>query len=827
MKFGAGKTFTMVASAMESKRLGLCNKSLFVVPNHIVEQFANEFLQLYPSANILVTTKKDFSKNNRKKFCSKIATGDFDAILIGHSQFEKIPMSVERQRYFLEKQISEVMQGIEELKALSGEKFSIRELEKTKKTLETKLEKLNNTDRKDDVITFEELGVDRLFVDEAHYYKNLFLQSKMKRIAGIGSSDAQKSSDMFMKCQYMDEITGEKGIIFATGTPISNSMTELYTMQRYLQYNTLLKNHLQHFDAWASTFGETVTALELAPEGDKFKVKTRFAKFHNIPELMSMFREIADIQTADTLNLPTPKKEEHHIGVEASKLQKEMVASLGERAEAIREGLVPNNIDNMLKITNEGRKLALDQRLVNDMLPDDENSKVNACVKNLFEIWEETKDKKSTQLVFCDLSVPNTLGTEDNPYELEKIDGVWKLKERQFTDVYIDIKRKLIERGVQEEEIEFIHNANTEAKKEEIFDKVRSGEIRILIGSTLKMGAGTNVQDKIIALHNLDCPWKSSDLIQRIGRAVRQGNENPIVKIFNYVTKGTFDAYMYQLVQGKQEFTSQIMTSKTPIRSMEDVDERALNYAEIKALASGNPLIKEKTDLEAKSAKLNMLKQSYLNQKYDLEEMIQRKYPQQIKEYQERINNLKEDHKYLQENTKINTDNFSPMQIDNQIYNERAKAGEKILELCKNVDDTNGLFIGEYRGFKMYLEFNPFEKVFQIALKNKQTYRVILGNDKVGVITRINNVLESMIKMLENNLEQLENIKKQYKIAQENLAIPFAQEKELEETMSRLKEVNALLKIGGKEEKEVIDIEDGDEELENELDKKRKKEYVR
>jgi len=661
----------------------------------------------------------------------------------------------------------------------------------------------------------------------------------MKRVAGIGNSDAQKSSDMFMKCQYMDEITGGKGTIFATGTPVSNSMTELYTMQRYLQYNTLFKNHLQHFDAWASTFGETITAIELAPEGDKFKVKTRFAKFHNIPELMSMFREIADIQTAEVLNLPTPKKEEHHIAVQPSKIQKEMVADLGDRADMIRAGAVPNNIDNMLKITNEGRKLALDQRLMNDLLPDYENSKVNACVNNIFEYWEKYKEKKSTQLVFCDLSVPTKSDiipmkqAEDGSYEvdseeIERMEQENNEADLKFTDVYNDIKKKLIDKGIPEEEIEFIHNANTEARKEELFDKVRAGEVRVLLGSTFKMGAGTNVQDKIIALHNLDCPWKSSDLIQRIGRAVRQGNENETVHIFNYVTQGTFDAYMYQLVQQKQEFISQIMTSKSPIRSMEDVDERALNYAEIKALATGNELIKEKTELEAKTTKLRMLKQSYLNQKYDLEEMTEKKYPQQIKEYKERIKNLQEDHQYLQENTKLNADNFSPMKIENQIYTERAKAGEKILELCKKIDDIESVFIGEYRGFKMYLEFNTFEKAFQVALKNKQTYRAILGNDKVGAIVRINNALESMPKMIENNTQQLQNIEIQYKTAKENLLIPFAQEKELQESMDRLKEVNALLKIGGKENKEVIDLDDETEEKDTgEYNKTKRRDYER
>ena len=576
----------MVSGAMEGKRLGLCNKSLFVVPNHLVEQFRDQFLDLYPTANLLVTTKKEFSKNNRKRFCSKIATGEFDAVIMSQSQFEKIPMSEERQRYFLEKQLDEIERGIAELESEEGARFSIRQLEITRDNLEKKLEKLNDSSKKDDVVTFEQLGVDKLFVDEAHYYKNLFLYSKMKNISGVGSSDAQKSSDMFMKCQYMDEITGGKGIVFATGTPVSNSMSELYTMQRYLQYNTLVKNNLQHFDAWASTFGETVTSMMLAPEGDKFQLKTRFAKFNNIPELMTLFREIADIQTSETLKLEKPEVEKHNVAVEATQIQKDMVTNLGERAEKIRAGRVRVWEDNMLTITNEGRNLALDQRLINNQLPDDENSKVNICVKNVYEIWEKTQDKRSTQLVFCDLSTPKSLGADDNPYEMELVNGIWKCKTREFTDVYTDMKRKLIEKGIPEDEIAFIHEATSEAKKEELFDKVRSGEIRILLGSTAKMGAGTNIQDKIIALHNLDCPWTSERLIQRNGRGIRQGNENKVVHIYNYVTQGTFDAYMYQLVEQKQTFTSQIMTSKTPIRSMEDIDERALDYAEIKALAT-------------------------------------------------------------------------------------------------------------------------------------------------------------------------------------------------------------------------------------------------
>ena len=555
-------------------------------------------------------------------------------------------------------------------------------------------------------------------------------------------------------------------------------------------------------------------------------MKTRFSKFNNIPELMTMFREIADIQTSETLDLPTPQAEKHNIAVEPTQIQIDMVSDLGERAERIRAGLVPVWEDNMLAITNEGRKLALDQRLINSNLPDDENSKVNVCVKNIYDIWEKTKEKRSTQLVFCDLSTPKSLGADDNPYELELVNGVWKCKEREFTDVYTDMKRKLIEKGIPENEIAFIHEATTEAKKEELFDKVRSGEIRVLMGSTFKMGAGTNVQDKIIALHNLDCPWTSANLIQRIGRMLRQGNENELVHIFNYVTQRTFDAYMYQLIQQKQEFTSQIMTSKTPIRSMEDIDERALDYAEIKALATGNEYIKEKTELEAKTTKLKMLKQSYLSQKYELEEMIERKYPQQIKECNETIENLKEDKKQLTENTKINKDNFSTMVLDNQVYNERAKAGEKILELCKNVTDLKGIYIGEYRGFKMYLEFNSFSKLFQVALKNKQTYRAVLGTDKVGVITRINNALESMDKQLESTTQKLQNLELQCKNAKENLSVPFAQEQELQESLARLKEVNKLLKIGDTKEREVIDIDDEQEEIE-EYSNEKVREYVR
>ena len=585
-RYGAGKTFEMIAGAMEGKRLGLCSKSLFVVPNHIIEQFSSEFMQLYPSANILVTNKKDFAMNNRKKFCSKIATGEYDAIIMGHSQFEKIQLSKERQAYFLEQQINELALGISDLKNNDGEYYSIKQLEKSKKKIEEKLKRLNDSSKKDTVITFEQLGVDRLFVDEAHNFKNLYLYTKMRNVGGIAQTEAQKSSDLFMKCRYLDELTGGKAITFATGTPVSNSMVELYTMQRYLQYNTLAKNGLLQFDSWASTFGETVTALELSPSGSGYRSKTRFAKFYNLPELMALFKEVADIQTSDTLNLPVPKANFETIVVKPSEIQEEMVEKLGERAEDIKKGSVDPREDNMLKITNEGRKLALDQRLLNNMLPDFENSKVNVCADNIYKIWNETKDKKSTQLVFCDLSTPKTLGANDNPYEMNNVDGVFKLKDRPFTDVYTDLKRKLIEKGIPENEIAFIHDANTEVRKQELFSKVRNGTVRVLIGSTSKMGAGTNCQNKIIALHHLDCPWRPADLTQRNGRGIRQGNENDEVNIYTYVTEKTFDAYLFQLVETKQKFISQIMTSKTPVRSAEDVDEKALSYAEIKALAA-------------------------------------------------------------------------------------------------------------------------------------------------------------------------------------------------------------------------------------------------
>ena len=683
-KYGAGKTFEMVAGSMESKRLGLCNKSLFVVPNHIIEQFASEFMQLYPSANILVATKKDFATNNRKKFCSKIATGEYDAIIIGHSQFEKIPMSKERQEKILQKQINDLTLGINDLKNNDGEYYSIKQLEKSQAKLEEKLKRLNDQSRKDDVITFEQLGCDRIFIDEAHYFKNLFLFTKMRNVGGIAQTEAQKSSDLFMKCQYLDELTGGKGIVFATGTPVSNSMVEMYTMQRYLQYKALEERNLLQFDSWASTFGETVTAIELAPEGTGYRAKTRFAKFYNLPELMSMFKEVADIQTAETLNLPVPKAIFKTITVKPSDIQKEMVADLGKRAEAIRKREVDSKTDNMLKITTEGRKLALDQRLLNDMLGDFEGSKVNICANNVYEIWDKSKEKKSTQLVFCDLSTPNN-------------DGKF--------NVYDDLKQKLIDRGIPDNEIAFIHEANTEARKKELFAKVRKGDVRVLIGSTAKMGAGTNVQNKLIALHHLDCPWRPADLTQRNGRGIRQGNENDEIDVFTYVTEGTFDSYLYQLVENKQKFISQIMTSKAIVRSAEDIDEKALSYAEIKALAAGNPLIIEKTELDAQVSKLKLLKQSYLSQIYALEDSIVKYYPVEIKNTTDLISNIEKDIQIVNENTKIdNEEKFSPMILSGQAYTKKEDAGKMLLEICKNKESKEPEDIGEYRGMKMQLE---------------------------------------------------------------------------------------------------------------------------
>lgn len=797
---GAGKTFEMVAAAMESKRLGLCNKSLFVVPNHIVEQFGQEFLQLYPSANVLVTTKKDFETANRKKFCSRIATGDYDAIIISHSQFEKIPMSVERQVAIIQKQIEDITLGIQDLKNNNGERFSIKQMEKTKKGLETRLAKLNDTSRKDDVVTFEELGVDRIFVDEAHYYKNLFLYTKMRNVGGIAQTEAQKSSDLFMKCRYLDELTGGKGVIFATGTPISNSMVELYTMQRYLQYGELEKRHLQQFDAWASTFGETVTAIELSPEGTGYRAKTRFAKFFNLPELMALFKEVADIQTSEMLNLPVPKANYHNVVIEPSEIQKELVKDLSERAEKIRNRMVDSSVDNMLKITNDGRKLALDQRLTNDMLEDFEHSKVATCADNIYSIWDKTSEDKSAQLVFCDLSTPHN-------------DGKF--------NVYDDLKTKLIDRGIPEEEIAFIHDANTDARKQELFNKVRRGQVRVLIGSTQKMGAGTNCQDRLIALHDLDCPWRPSDLIQRSGRIIRQGNKNPEVDIYRYVTEGTFDAYLYQLVENKQRFISQIMTSKTPVRFAEDIDETALSYAEIKALAAGNPDIIEKTELDTQVAKLKLLKQNYLSEKYALEDKVIKYYPNEIKRLENRIEDMKEDIEVFNNNNTPDN-SFEKMNIKGTDFTERKEAGEKIIEICKSMTNPEPLEIGEYKGFKIILSFDTMDRKFYASMKNNLSYKTELGSDPSGNITRIDNALngiETRLSSVENNLE---DTKKNYESAKKEIEKPFPQEEELKTKSKRLDELNIKLNLNNKD-KEIIDdgndISDDSQECKKEYER--------
>ena len=790
---GAGKTFEMVAAAQESKRLGLCNKSLFVVPNHLTEQWAAEYLQLYPAANILVATKKDFETKNRKKFCGRIATGDYDAVIIGHSQFEKIPMSIERQRAILEQQLEEITGGIAELKRNRGENFSIKQLEKSKKSIRQKLDKLNDQTKKDDVVTFEELGVDRLFVDESHYYKNLYLYTKMRNVGGIAQTEAQKSSDLFMKCRYLDEITGGRGTVFATGTPISNSMVELYTIQRYLQYNTLVKNGLQHFDAWASTFGETITAVELTPEGTGYRAKTRFAKFYNLPELMAMFKEIADIKTADMLNLPVPEAKYHNIAVKPSEMQKEMVASLAERAEQVRGGGVDSSVDNMLKITNDGRKLALDQRMLNDMLPDFEGSKINACVDNIYRIWEETADKKSAQLVFCDLSTPKNDGT---------------------FSVYNDIRKKLIERGVPESEVRFIHEADTDVKKKELFQKTRKGEVRVLLGSTQKMGAGTNVQDRLIALHDVDCPWRPSDLEQRSGRIIRQGNSNPDVDIYRYVTEQTFDAYLYQLVEGKQKFASQIMTSKSPVRSAEDIDETALSYAEIKMLATGNPYIKEKMDLDIQVQKLKLLKSNFLSEKYALEDKIIKYYPQRITALENRIEGLKQDVETAKQHPKPTDDRFVGMEVKGVFYSEKADAGKAIIEACKQMNSPDPIPLGKYRGFETELLFNTAERNYEVRLKGATSRNVPLGDDAHGNIIRLDNGIERFAESLSLAENDLENTTNQLETAKKEVQKPFIQEEELKTKLARLDELNILLNMD-KRENEIVGGEPDEGEVPN------------
>lgn len=774
---GAGKTFEMVAAAMESKRLGLCQKSLFVVPNHLTEQWATEFLQLYPAANILVATRKDFETKNRKKFCGRIATGDYDAVIIGHSQFEKIPMSVERQRAILEQQIDEIMMGISEAKREKTENFTIKQMEKTKKGLQAKIDKLNDQSRKDDVVTFEELGVDRIFIDESHYFKNLFLYTKMRNVGGIAQTEAQKSSDLFMKCRYLDEITGGRGIIFATGTPISNSMVELYTIQRYLQMSALEEQGLQHFDAWAANYGETVTAIELSPEGTGYRAKTRFAKFYNLPELMSVFKNVADIQTADMLKLPVPEAHYHNIALKPSEYQKEIVASLAERAEKVRNREVDSSVDNMLLITNDGRKLALDQRLVNPMLPSDPNSKAAKCAENVFEIWRRTADQCSTQMIFCDLSTP-------------KDDGTFS--------VYDDIRAKLLELGIPENEIAFIHNAKSEAQKKDLFGKVRSGQVRILLGSTQRMGAGTNCQQKLIALHHLDCPWRPSDLQQREGRIIRQGNENPEVDIYSYVTEGTFDAYLYQLVESKQKFISQIMTSKSPVRSAEDVDEQALSYAEIKALASGNPMIKEKMDLDIEVSKLKLLKANHLSQKYALEDAISKGFPKQIAETQARITGYGADIATVKENTHPNGDGFSPLTLAGVTHADKKEAGAALLTMCQTMLSPEATQVGSYRGLTLELAFDTFAREYRLTMIGQLRHTVTLGTDVFGNLQRMDNGLEGLPIKEQACREQLSNLQTQLETAKVEVQKPFPREEELKTKTERLEELNALLNMDNK-----------------------------
>ena len=783
---GAGKTFEMVAAAMESKRLGLCQKSLFVVPNHLTEQWASEFLQLYPAANVLVATKKDFETKNRKKFCGRIATGDYDAVIIGHSQFEKIPVSIQRQRAILEQQMDEVIQGIREAKADRAENFTIKQMEKTRKGLQNKLDKLNDQSRKDDVVTFEELGVDRLFIDESHYYKNLFLYTKMRNVSGIAQTEAQKSSDLFMKCRYLDEITGGRGVVFATGTPISNSMVELYTIQRYLQMGELQEQGFQHFDAWAANYGETVTAIELAPEGTGYRAKTCFSKFNNLPELISVFKNVADIQTADMLNLPVPEAHYHNIALKPSEYQKQMVASLAERAEQVRNKQVDSSVDNMLLITNDGRKLALDQRLINPMLPADPESKAVKCAETVFDIWRRTAEKHSTQMIFCDLSTP-------------KSEGVFS--------VYDDIRSKLVEMGVPENEIAYIHDAKTEAQKKDLFAKVRAGQVRVLLGSTQRMGAGTNCQQKLVALHHLDCPWRPSDLQQREGRIIRQGNENAEVDIYSYVTEGTFDAYLYQLVERKQKFIAQIMTSKSPVRSAEDVDEQALSYAEIKALASGNPLIKEKMDLDIEVTKLKLLKSSHLSQRYALEDAISKTFPKSLAETQERLAGYGADIAAVKAHTAPNEDGFSPMTLAGKVYTEKKAAGAELLAMCQNMLTPEPTQVGSYRGLTLELSFDSFSQEYRLTMIGQLRHVVTLGTDVFGNIQRMDNLLESLPLKEQACREKLSDLHSQLETARVEVLKPFPREEELQAKLARLEELNALLNMDKREPEVVAETE--------------------
>ena len=801
---GAGKTFEMVAAAMESKRLGLCQKSLFVVPNHLTEQWASEFLRLYPSANILVTTKKDFETNNRKKFCARIATGDYDAIIMGHSQFERIPISRERQERLLYEQIDEITEGIAEVQASGGERFTVKQLERTRKSLEARLEKLQAEGRKDDVVTFEQLGVDRLFVDEAHNYKNLFLYTKMRNVAGLSTSDAQKSSDMFAKCRYMDEITGNRGVIFATGTPVSNSMTELYTMQRYLQYERLQELNMTHFDCWASRFGETVTALELAPEGTGYRARTRFSKFFNLPELMNLFKEVADIKTADQLHLPTPQVEYHNIVAQPTDIQKEMVKALSERASEVHRGSVDPSVDNMLKITSDGRKLGLDQRIINQMLPDEPGTKVNQCVDNIMQIWRDGEAGKLTQLVFCDISTPQAKApaskaakTLDNPL-LHALEGAVPLPEQEpvFT-VYDDIRQKLIAQGMPADQIAFIHEANTEVRKKELFSKVRTGQVRVLLGSTAKMGAGTNVQDRLVALHDLDCPWRPGDLAQRKGRIERQGNQNPLVHVYRYVTEGTFDAYLWQTVENKQKFISQIMTSKSPVRSCDDVDETALSFAEIKALCAGDPRIKERMDLDVEVSRLKLMKADHQSKQYRLEDQLLKYFPEEIEKHKGFIKGFESDLEVLAAHPHPE-DGFAGMEIRGDLLTDKENAGAALLDACKEVKTSDPVQIGSYRGYAISVEFSAWKQEYTLLLKGQMTHRATLGTDPRGNLTRIDNALAQMPQRLEAAKAQLDNLYQQQAAAKEEVGKPFLYEEELRSKNARLVELDTLLNIDGK-----------------------------
>lgn len=805
---GAGKTFEMVASAMESKRLGLCQKSIFVVPNHLTEQWASEFLRLYPSANILVTTKKDFETHNRKKFCARIATGDYDAVIIGHSQFERIPISPERQERLLHQQIEEITNGIQDTKLAGGNSFTIKSLERTKKGLETRLKKLQASDRKDDVIYFEQLGVDRMFVDESDNYKNLFLYTKMRNVAGLSTTDAQKSSDMFSKCRYMDELTGGRGVVFATGTPVSNSMTELYTIQRYLQHDRLQEMGMGHFDCWASRFGETTTALELAPEGTGYRARTRFAKFFNLPELMNLFKEVADIKTADQLHLPTPEVAYHTIATKPTQIQQDMVKALSERASKVHSGAVSPDVDNMLKITSDGRKLGLDQRIINPMLPDEETTKVNQCVANILQYWRDGEEEKLTQLVFCDISTPKATpsqraakaspGTLDSPeiHALESAISLEESAETPFT-VYEDVRQKLIDAGMPPEQIAFIHDANTEVKKRELFAKVRSGQVRVLIGSTAKMGAGTNVQDRLVALHDLDCPWRPRDLTQRKGRIERQGNQNKLVHVCRYVTEGTFDAYLWQTVENKQKFISQIMTSKSPVRSCEDVDATALSFAEIKALCAGDPRIKERMDLDIEVSKLKIMKADHNSKQFRLEDSLLKYFPEKIEEDKGFVRGLDADMQTLAAHP-LPAEGFVGMEIRGDRLTDKENAGAALLDTCKEVKGKDPVQIGSYRGFTMSVAFDSMWKTYTLTLKGRMTHRVELGSDARGNLVRIENALEKMPERLRSVQEQLENLYNQQAAAKAEVGKPFPQEQELAAKTARLIELDMELNLDGK-----------------------------